>query len=124
MAMMRRQTGMLGEKLACDFLGNNGYEIVTTNYRCPDGEMDIIARQQEALVFIEVRTKKSGAFGSPEESITNSKKEKLRNIAVRYLQELDTLPAVWRIDVVAVEMDRRGKATRIEIIENAVEDAD
>jgi putative endonuclease len=122
--MMRRQTGMLGEKMACAFLGKNGYEIVTTNYRCSEGEMDIIAKQQGALVFIEVRTKKSGTFGSPEESITIRKKEKLRNVAGHYLQELGSLPAAWRIDIVAIEMDGRSKVKRIEIIENAVEDAD
>ena len=121
---MRRQTGMLGEKIACDFLGKNGYEIIANNYRCPDGEMDIIARERDTLVFIEVRTKRSRVFGSPEESITPLKKEKLRAVAEHYLQSLNSLPVSWRIDLVAVEMDWKNKVTRIEIIENAIEDAD
>ena len=122
--MKRRETGMLGEKIARDFLGKNGYEIVISNFRCPDGEMDIIARQRDTLVFIEVRTKTYRGFGSPEESITASKKEKLRTVAEYYLQQLGSLPESWRIDMVAIDMDRRGEVKRIEIIENAVEGAD
>ena len=115
---------MLGEKIARDFLGKNGYEIIDTNYRCPDGEIDIIAKQKDTLVFIEVRTKKGRSYGSPEESITPLKKEKLRAVAGHYSQHRSELPAEWRIDVVAIEMDRNNKVTRIEIIENAVEDVD
>jgi putative endonuclease len=119
--MKRRETGALGEQIAGDFLGKNGYEILERNYRCPDGEIDIIARQQETLVFIEVRTKKSRGFGGPAESITRVKQERLRALAQRYGQEHANLPAVWRIDVVAVDMAKDGRVRRIEIIENAVE---
>jgi putative endonuclease len=121
--MRRRDTGILGEKLACDFLGRNGYHIIETNYRCPDGEIDIIARQGEVLVFVEVRTKRSRQFGSPEESITPAKMEKLRTMAARYGQSHSGLPTSWRIDVVAVQMERNGRVSRIEIIENAVDGA-
>jgi putative endonuclease len=119
--MKRRETGVLGEKIASEFLGNNGYEILETNYRCPEGEIDIIAKQQDTLVFIEVKTRRSQSFGSPEESITLVKKERLRTLADRYGQEHQGLPLNWRIDVVAVQIDRSNKARRIEIIENAVE---
>ncbi len=121
--MKRRDTGILGEKLACDFLGRNGYHIIETNYRCPEGEIDIIARHGEMLVFVEVRTKRSRRFGSPEESITPAKMEKLRTVAARYGQSHRNLPASWRIDVVAVQMERSGQVSRIEIIENAVDGA-
>lgn len=119
--MKKRETGALGEKIACDFLGKNGYNILETNYRCPEGEIDIIARQADSLVFIEVRTKKSWAFGSPEESITKVKKEKLKTLAERYGQEHDNLPAAWRIDIVAIQMENNGRVSRIELIENAVD---
>jgi putative endonuclease len=118
--MKRRDTGALGEKLAKDFLEARGYHISETNYRCPDGEIDIIARDGEFLVFVEVRTKKSLEFGSPEESITPAKMKKLRAVAYHYLQNRDNLPDSWRIDVVAIELDRQGKTSRIELIENAV----
>lgn len=121
--MRRRDTGTLGEKLAKDFLKKRGYHILETNYRYPEGEVDIIARQKDCLVFVEVRTKKSLAFGSPEESITRTKRERLRAAAARYRQTHNHLPPLWRIDVVAVELDPKGKPSRIELIENAVGEA-
>ena len=122
--MKRRETGALGERIACDFLGKNGYKILENNYRCPAGEIDIIAKQEDTLVFVEVRTKRSRLFGSPEESITPVKREKLRTLAQYYRQEHENLPINWRIDVVAIEMEKSCKVTRIEIIENAVDAED
>ncbi len=118
--MKRRDTGILGEKLAKDFLKKRGYRIYETNYRCPEGEVDIVARHKDSLVFIEVRSKRSLEFGSPEESITPTKMERLRAVAAHYRQTHNNLPSLWRIDVVAVEIDQKGKPLRIEIIENAV----
>ncbi len=118
--MKRRETGILGEKLARDFLKKRGYRILETNYRCPEGEIDIVARHKDSLVFIEVRTKSGLEFGSPEESITATKMEKLRAVAAHYQQTHDNLPALWRIDVVAIELDRNNRPLRIELIENAV----
>jgi putative endonuclease len=120
--MNRRDTGNLGEQMACNFLGNNGYKIIETNYRCRAGEIDIVARLREVLVFVEVRTKKSYKYGTPEESITTAKKEHLRAAAVHYEQNHTGLPAAWRIDVVAIQMNSDGKVCRIELIENAIED--
>ena len=118
--MKRRDTGILGEKLAKDFLKKRGYHILETNYRCPHGEIDIVAKDKDSLVFIEVRAKRSPEFGSPEESITSAKKEKIRATAYHYQQNHDDLPLSWRIDFVAVELGPKGKPSRIELIENAV----
>ena len=118
--MKRRDTGNLGEKLAAEFIRKQGYVILQTNYRCPEGEMDIVARQKDCLVFVEVRAKRGREFGSPEESITPAKMEKLRRVAAHYCQTHDDIPDSWRIDVVAVEIDRQNRPLRIEIIENAV----
>jgi putative endonuclease len=120
--MKRRNTGILGEKLAQDFLKKRGYRILETNYRCPQGEIDIVARHKNSLVFIEVRTKTSLEFGSPEESITPTKKERMKATAVHYQQAHSNLPQLWRIDVVAVELNKNGELSRIELIENAVGD--
>ena len=120
--MKRRETGILGEKLAGDFLKKQGYHILETNYRCPEGEIDIVARHQDFLVFVEVRTKRSLEFGSPEESITKAKKERMMATALSYQQAHDDLPSLCRIDVVAIELDQKGKPSRIELIENAVDD--
>lgn len=118
--MRRRDTGIQGEAIARNYLKKRGYHIRETNYRCPEGEIDIIAMQKDCLVFVEVRTKRSTGFGTPEESITRTKMHRLATVATRYRQTHDNLPPSWRIDVVAVELDRTGKLLRIEIIENAV----
>jgi len=118
--MIRKETGILGEKLARDFLKKRGYRIIETNYRCRYGEIDIIARHKGYLVFIEVRTKTNHNYGAPEESITTTKKTRMRRTAEYYYQSHEKLPESWRIDFVAVELDERGKPGRIENIENAV----
>ncbi len=120
--MKRRDTGILGEKLAKDFLKKRGYRIMETNYRCSEGEIDIIAKHKDSLAFIEVRTKTSLEFGSPEESITSAKKGRMRAAALHYQQTHNNLPPSWRIDMVAVELNQKGKPSRIELIENAVGD--
>jgi len=118
--MKRRDTGILGEKIACDFLTRRGYRILETNYRSPYGEVDIIARHQDYLVFIEVRAKRSLKFGSPEESITPAKKEKMIATAWHYQQALDNPSPLWRIDIVAVELNQKDEPSRVELIENAI----
>lgn len=118
--MNRRDTGRLGEKIARDFLARRGYHILKTNYRCPHGEIDIIARYQDYLVFIEVRTRRSLKFGSPEESITPAKKERLIATAWHYQQSLDSPAPLWRIDTVAIELNQKGTPSRIELTENAI----
>lgn len=118
--MKRREVGILGEKLARDFLKKKGYRIRETNFRCRHGEIDVVAEKKDSLIFVEVRTKTGADFGSPEESMTFAKKERLIASALAYRNIHHNLPLSWRIDFVAVELDQKGKATRIEIIENAV----
>ena len=120
--MSRKDTGARGEKLAQDFLKKRGYRILETNYRCPEGEVDIIAWYEDSLVFVEVRTKTSLEFGTPEESITSAKKRRMRASAMYYRQTHGNALLPWRIDVVAVELDQRGKPSRIELIENAIDE--
>jgi putative endonuclease len=121
--MKRRDTGILGEKLAGEFLEKRGYRILETNYRCPEGEIDIVALHGDTLVFIEVRTRKSLDFGSPEESITPLKMSRLKILAAQYCQTHDNLPASQRIDFVAVRLKKNGQLANIELIENAVSES-
>ncbi len=120
MRMERQEVGKLGEKLALRHLKKRGYRILDRNFRCRRGEIDIVTTQKDYLVFVEVRTKTTAAFGTPEESITQTKKDHLIATALTYISEHQKLPPLWRIDVVAVELDQKGKSKRIEIIENAV----
>jgi len=119
--MDRQEVGKLGEKTARKFLKKRGYRIREVGFRCPRGEIDIIAQRKDCLVFVEVRTKSNLDFGTPEESITRAKKEKLIALALTYTSTHHNLPALWRIDVVAIELDDKGKPRRIELIENAIE---
>jgi putative endonuclease len=119
--MNRQEVGKLGEKAAQKFLKRRGYRIRETGFRCRHGEIDIIAQQKDYLVFVEVRSKSNLDFGTPEESITQAKKEKLIASALTYTTTRQDLPSLWRIDVVAIELDDRGKTKRIELIENAIE---
>jgi putative endonuclease len=119
--MKRRSTGALGEKLAQNFLKKKGYFILETNYRCREGEIDIIARRKDCLVFVEVRAKSNLEFGTPEESITATKMRHLEQAAQHYLQKQGKLAYSWRIDVVAIELDVSNNVTRIELVENAID---
>jgi len=116
---VRKKLGQFGENLAADHLKRRGYVIHQRNYRCPVGEMDIVAEDGACLVFVEVRTRRGREYGTPEESITAAKQVKLVEVAQTYLQE-HGWEGDWRIDVVAVEMTSGGKLLRVELIKNAV----
>jgi putative endonuclease len=120
--MNRKDTGALGEKLAAEYLTKNQYEILEKNFRCREGEADIIANKDKVLVFIEVRAKRSHAFGTPEESINERKKEHLRAVARRYCEIKNHNQEEFRIDVIAIELKANGIISRFEHIENAIED--
>ncbi len=118
--MHARDIGALGEKIAAEHLTGLGYMIRERNFRSREGEIDIIAEKDDFLVFIEVRTRTSNSYGTPEESVTTQKKERLIALAEAYIEDRDDLPSSWRIDVVAIELGPKRKVARLEIIENAI----
>ena len=118
--MNRKALGEMGERWAREYLERNGYRILETNFRCREGEIDIVAQHEDCLVFVEVRTKTGSRFGTPEESVTAAKQEKLVSLAMSYLQTHDNLTSEWRIDVVAIEVSPKGRVARTELIRNAV----
>jgi putative endonuclease len=118
--MNRKEIGTIGEKLAEGFLKKKGYHIREKNFRCRTGEIDIVAEKKGYLVFVEVRTKTSTNYGTPEESITFIKKDKLIQTALYYIDSHRKLPSSWRFDFVAIELDNNHKVIRIELIENAI----
>ncbi len=118
--MSKKDTGLMGEKVARKLLKQEGYRILGTNFRCKEGEIDIIAEKNKCIVFTEVRTKTSVSFGTPEESVTNVKKRHLINAALQYLNLNHKPGTEWRIDFVAVELTAEGKVSRMEHMENAV----
>jgi putative endonuclease len=120
MPLSRRALGQLGEDLAADHLRHEGYEILERNYRCPEGEVDIVARDGHRLAFVEVRARRSLAFGTPEESVTPRKQSRLSAVARAYIQEHNHSDVDWGIDVVAIELSPNGLVRRINLLRNAV----
>jgi putative endonuclease len=106
MSQRRQLVGKTGEERAKEFWLQQGYAIVETNYRCALGEIDIVALDGDTTVLVEVRTKTSLAYGSPEESITAEKARRLRRMAQSYLQSQRRSGNACRIDLVAVILDR------------------
>ncbi|MBI5071405.1 YraN family protein [Candidatus Falkowbacteria bacterium] len=109
MSRERQDLGQLGEKLACDFLRKNGYQIIDQNYRTRGGEIDIVAKDCEMIVFVEVKTRVSTAFGYPEEAIDGRKQHKLAMTAECYLSSHNLYDSDYRIDAVGIEMERDGR---------------
>lgn len=120
MANRRIKLGRRGEELAVRELTGRGYDVIERNWHCQAGEVDIVARQGEAWVFVEVRTRRGDAFGTPEESVTAAKQTRMVKVAQHYLVEHDLGNVDWRLDLVAVEIDRAGRPTRVDILENII----
>jgi len=116
----RRQLGQWGESVAAHHLEALGWQIVTRNWRCARGEIDLVAQAGEILVFVEVKTRRGRALGTPEEGVTPAKGRKLLELAQMYLYQHNLADLDWRIDVVAVELDSSGKLLRCDHIPNAI----
>jgi len=117
----RRGLGQRGEELAAAELTRRGYTVLHRNWRCPAGEVDLVARHAAWLVFVEVRARRGRDLGTPEASITPAKQARLIQVAECYLDEMAPGDVDWRIDVVAVEFAPNGKLLRIDVYENAVQ---
>ncbi len=112
--------GQWGEEHARRHLESQGYSIAATNYRSRWGEVDIVARLDDELIFVEVKTRRGSAYGTPEESVTATKSQRLIATAQDYLQKHDSEQASWRIDVISIRLDESGKLLELEQLENAV----
>jgi putative endonuclease len=110
----------LGEDIAVRHLQRLGYVVLQRNYRCSEGEVDIIARDHDRLAFVEVRARRGTAFGTPKESVTARKQARLETVARNYLQEHGYSDTDWGIDVVAVQFTPRGTLEHIELVRNAI----
>jgi putative endonuclease len=126
----RRSLGERGEQIAVRALHEAGLRIIERNWRCRAGELDIIAEEPGPdygrglpdarwLVLVEVRTRRSHAYGSALQAFTHKKQAKLRELATLYVHE-KMWQGPWRIDAVAVQMDRSGKLISVEHIRHAV----
>lgn len=109
----RRERGAAGEDRAAAWYQANGYEVIDRNWRCRDGELDLVVRRGGELVFVEVKMRTSSRFGIPAEAVTATKQRRLRRLATRYLAEAGERSSALRFDVVAILGDQ------LEVIEAA-----
>src|SRR5919199_5079623 len=100
--MTRRSSGAWGEDLALRYLTNRGYNLVERNYRTRHGEIDLIVRNEEALVFVEVKLRRGTAYGDPLEAVTPRKQTIIRKLAVEYLSDRNPHFDALRFDVVGI----------------------
>lgn len=94
--------GRYGEQVAAEWLQRAGLEVLSRNWRCADGEIDIVAREGDALVFCEVKTRSSGRFGDPSEAVGPDKVARIRRLALRWLAANGVSGRELRFDVVTV----------------------
>ena len=113
MTKERRARGIAGEDVAAAWYLSQGYEIVARNWRCRDGELDLIVRNGREFVFCEVKSRRTTAFGAPQEAVTRDKRQRIRHLAARWIEGSPVRPAQIRFDVAAVLDDE------LEMIEGA-----
>jgi len=113
----RQQYGEAGEALAARMLQRRGYKIVETNYRTKLGEIDIIARDGDTIVFVEVKARQTGRFGAPKWAVTPRKQRKISMVALYYLKTTGQSQAKARFDVVSIRSALQNP--ELEIIRNA-----
>jgi putative endonuclease len=102
----RHVLGIYGERLAADYLSSLGYEILERNWRCGIGEIDLIARDKDRWVFVEVKTRNGSGFGAPFEAITHEKMARLRRLVGEWCRLRQVAGVQVRIDAVSVLVDR------------------
>lgn len=112
----KRKFGQLGEDYAVKLLRKNGYKILERNYHTKVGEIDIVAAENDTLIFVEVKTRWSRKFGKPEEAVTPTKLSRIKKAGQYYSLTHPTLPKALRIDVVAIEVEK-GTVTSAKIIQ-------
>ncbi len=123
MTYYKKRIGEEGEEIAAKYLEDKGYKILERNFRCKIGEIDIIAKGGDILVFIEVKSKTGLGYGSPEDMVDRRKQKKVKRVAEFYMREKE-IPSQdldWRIDILAIEFEG-GRIRNIELIKNAVFD--
>lgn len=118
--MRNQQTGQQGETLATTYLQQHGYEIIQRNWHCPQGELDIVARQGATLVFVEVRTRRASTSENAFASISMTKRQRLVAAIYAYLQANELDDADWRVDVIAIALQKQ-KPPLIEHLEDALD---
>lgn len=102
MSTRRAVVGRDGEQQAARWYEANGYEVMARNWTCRDGEIDLVCRRNRTIVFCEVKTRATDAFGTPAEAVTHAKRARVRQAAAQFLQSSPVRPVRIRFDVVGI----------------------
>ena len=114
MTQARQELGRSGEDAVAAWYEGQGYLVVVRNWRCREGELDLVVRRGRVYVFCEVKTRTSDAFGAPQEAVTRAKQTRIRHLAARWLADGAPVSAVGiRFDVASV------MGGRVEVLEGA-----
>jgi putative endonuclease len=115
----RHRLGAAGEDAVARWYEAAAYEVLDRNWRCRDGELDLVVLRDATLVFCEVKTRASTRFGAPVEAVTETKQRRLRTLAARWLAEHDTRRRTLRFDVASVTRTPAGELA-VEVLEGAL----
>ena len=119
MTAERQKFGESAESRAAGFLKKKGYEILKRNYTTKYGEIDIIAKEKDTIVFVEVKARKPGKYANPKAAVTRAKQRKISIVALCYLKKNNQTQSRARFDVVAISSAEDGE--KIELVKNAFE---
>jgi len=116
MDFSNKELGRWGEKKACNYLIKNNYIIIEKNYRTRIGEIDIIVKKDEKIIFVEVKTRRNNNFGIPVKAVNSLKQKKIRNIAKHYLNSGEFSNYLVRFDVIGISIN--GKKAKLRHLKN------
>ncbi|MBC8313362.1 MAG: YraN family protein [Candidatus Cloacimonetes bacterium] len=116
--MNRKKLAKFGEDIAAQFLENNDYEILKRNYHSVYGEIDIICKKDNQLIFVEVKARQSDKFGGPLDAITENKKDKIIKTTYHYLAKYE-LESPVRFDIITIQYIAKDKNYKFHHIKNA-----
>jgi putative endonuclease len=114
----RRSLGSDGEAIAAAWYESAGHVVLDRNWRCREGELDLVVSRDGVVVFCEVKTRRSDAFGVPAEAVTRAKQQRIRALGARWLREHDVRARRVRFDVASI-LVRRGSRPVIDVISDA-----
>jgi putative endonuclease len=119
--MDKIELGAFGEEVAAYRLQEKGYKILERNWRSRTGEVDLIVTHRGCIVFVEVKTRTSDKFGTPEESITKNKRKRIIRASLEYLHQMDIVDRDWQVDLIGIYCTPEREVVKIEHYENVIE---
>ena len=119
MSRQRLDRGKLGEEIAIQHALKQHYQIIQRNFRCNAGEIDIIAQDKHIVVFIEVRTKTSDAYGPAYNMVTRSKQQQVKRVALHYIGQRNLVNTQFRFDVIGITFEPNSDRYQLDHLQNA-----